>query len=116
MPTPMQNLEADRDKFAAMVDELQAGFTSLLSYMQSPKFTGAGNNYVNTQDIIDRIREIRSNVADVEMLPFGEAHVIKGIGVPSAWDYSCTIGNKHHGACGYGTYNPSIDPFTGKRI
>lgn len=116
MPTPMQKLEAERDMLQAKIDALEEGFTSLMAYMASPKFHGAGNNHVNTDDIVARIREIRSNVADVEMLPWGQAHPIKGhYRQPSAWDYGNPM-DKHSGCCGEREYNPNIDPFTGEFI
>ena len=73
--TTKNELVADNERYASMVETAREGIKELEAYLMSPKFHE--DAHVSVSDVIARTREILSAITDEEFVPYGMACAIR---------------------------------------
>ena len=63
----IKKLEKELETKKAQLKAYREGLLSLYGYLNSPKFQGIENNFVNPADIFLRLRETEAQVFDLEV-------------------------------------------------
>ena len=88
----IKKLERELETKKAQLKAFEDGLQSLYGYLNSPKFQGIENNFVNPADIFLRLRETETQVSEIERfyraIPFSLAEIKKAFNKvqnPSDW-------------------------------
>ena len=69
--TPYQRVDVRRRRAELLLATVQDGMRSLLGHLESEKFAGAGNNYINTRDVANWLSAIADRASFAESLCLG---------------------------------------------
>ena len=62
----INRLQNENEKLKKQIQAYEDGLTAIMAYLNSEKFQGIENNFVNPSDIFLRINEMKQKVTDIE--------------------------------------------------